>query len=861
MDAATNDAVTPEQLTFFESKIRPVLVRECYGCHSEQSGQNKGGLKLDTQAASLLGGDSGAAVIPGDLDNSLLYTAITHQDFVMPPKRKLSDSEIADFRKWILDGAPDPRVTEAVQMPQSSIGEDTIARAKDTFWAYQPPKSQMPPQGQWAKSSIDRYIEAELTKAGMTPAEDTDAATLLRRLCFDLVGLPPTPEQVRWFETAYAADADAAVERVADRLLDSDAFGEHWARHWLDVARYAESSGREVNMTFPHAWRYRDFVIDSLNHDKPFNVFVQQQIAGDLMPAETDQQWTENLVATGFLAIGTKNLNEQSSMQFAADLADEQIDATTRVFLGTSVACARCHDHKFDPIRQTDYYALAGIFRSTKTYFGNPPSEFGNFAGVQQRQRSSLLLLPVQDTNPIGKAYSKAELQSIKDEIQAKQEQLVTIRGGGTSSGRPNATAQQMRLRLNNELSELGAKISVVDDNGNPRSYCMGVQDQRTVGNAPLLVRGEVDQPADRVPRDLPTVMRDEPLKIAPGSSGRLELARWIASDENPLTARVMVNRIWHHVFGQGIVPSTEDFGATGMPPSHPELLDHLAIEFVRSDWSIKTMVRQLVTSRTYRMQSTFDSESHQKDPDNRLLWRANVKRLEAESIRDAMLSVASELETERPNGSLVAEAGFTRVRGESLEDPRDAIRRRFQTTFTSNREEAGRLMQQLRSGTPQDRLAARDRLRELGNRRGQPSATPQDDKSLDQPQSNLRSVYLPVVRDFVPRSLEVFDFADPSLISGTRETSNTPNQALFMMNNPITLRLSASFADRLNDEAKMRKDQIVLAFMLAYGRSPNNDERRASYEFFRNTDLDDDEALSAFCQALFAAAEFRYLN
>ncbi|MCC9598932.1 PSD1 and planctomycete cytochrome C domain-containing protein [Stieleria sp. JC731] len=862
MAATADSAVTPEQLTFFETKIRPVLVRECYGCHSDQSGQNKGGLKLDTQSASLLGGDSGAAIVPGDLESSLLYTAITHQDFVMPPKRKLSDAEIADFRTWILDGAPDPRVSEAVQMPSSAIDDEVIARAKATFWSYQTPTIRSPQDTtSWATTEIDRYIEAGLTSANLQPAADADPATLLRRLCFDLVGLPPSPEQVRWFESAYEVDADAAVERVVDRLLDSKAFGEHWGRHWLDVARYAESTGREVNMTFPHAWRYRDYVIESFNNDKPYDEFVQEQIAGDLLPAEDDQQWADHLIATSFLAIGTKNLNEQSAAQFAADLADEQIDATTRVFLGTSVACARCHDHKFDPIRQSDYYAMAGIFRSTKTYFGNPPSDYGNFIGVQQRQRSSLLLLPVQDEVAVGRAYSEDEFESLKNEIQEKRQQLVDLRNGESVAGRPGASAQQMRLRINNELAELSAKISVLDDDGKPRSYCMGVQDQGTVGNAPLLVRGEIDQPADRVPRDIPAVLREDQLRIPSGSSGRLELARWIGSDQNTLAARVMVNRIWHHVFGQGIVPTTEDFGATGMSPSHPELLDHLAIEFVKSDWSIKAMVRQMMTSRAYRMKSSFDVTSHQQDPDNRLLWRANVKRLGAESIRDAMLLTAGELQQEAPVGSIVADAGYTRVRGESLQDPRDA-RQRFQATLTSRRDEAAELMRQLRGGSPRERLVARNRLRELGGGRDRGSMQqPADDKSLDQADSNIRSVYLPVVRDFVPRSLEVFDFADPSLISGTRETSNTPNQALFMMNNPTTLRLSQSFAERLTKEASSRKDQVSLAFLLAYGRSPSDDEKRVSFEYFRGTDLDDDQALAAFCQALFAAAEFRYLN
>lgn len=866
-DDSTDRPLTAEQLKFFETKIRPVLVRECYGCHSKQSGQTKGGLRLDTQAAMQQGGDSGPAIVPGDLDASLFFGAITHTDFVMPPKRKLTDAEIADFKTWILDGAPDPRIVQPAEAPNQTIDDDMIAEAKRTFWAYQPPRRGEPglsEVGTWANTTIDRFLAEKLNAAGLKPAPDAAANTVLRRLCFDLVGLPPTPEQISEFTIAYERDPDAAVAHVVDQLLDSTHFGEHWGRHWLDVVRFAESTGREVNMTYPHAWRYRDYVIDSFNDDKPFDEFVQEQIAGDLLPAASDVEWSEHLIATGFLAIGTKNVNEQSGPQFDADLADEQIDATTRVFLGTSVACARCHDHKFDPIRQTDYYAMAGIFRSTETYFGNPPSEYGNFGGPQQRRNSSLILLPTDDAQPIGRSYSSEELQRLHQEIRDKQDELAQLRRGApTNAARPGVSAQQMRIRLQNELGTLSAKLSVVDQNGKPRTYCMGVQDKRSVGDVPLLVRGEIDQPAGSVKRGLPAVLSDASLSPKPGTSGRLELARWIGSDQNTLAARVMVNRIWQHVFGQGIVPSTEDFGMTGTPPSHPELLDHLAIEFVQSDWSVKTMIRQMMLSRAYRMQSTFEVASHEADPDNRLLWRSNVKRLNAESLRDAMLSIAGELDTERPTASKVAEAGYTRVRNGQLGDPRDALRRSFQTTLTSRRQQLGPIVNQLRNGNERQRASARIQLRNaLGDRQiNQLTAQAYDDGSLDSESANYRSVYLPVVRDFVPRSLEVFDFADPSMVIGARETSNTPNQALFMLNNPLTIRLSEAFASRIIQDGGSTDQRIEMAFVLVYGREPSAEERSASHRFLQSSGLLPKSAMAAFCQSLFAAAEFRYLN
>jgi hypothetical protein len=867
---ASAQPLNAEQTKFFEAKIRPVLIRECYACHSKQSGQAKGGLRLDTREGLLLGGDSGPALVSGDPEASLFFGAITHTDFVMPPNGKLSDDEIADFRSWIEAGAPDPRVTTPIDAPEQTIDQKTIAEAKRSFWAYQPPRKIEPMStseltgklAEWPQTTIDQYLVAKLQEAGLAPAPDASATIVLRRLCFDLVGLPPTPDEIRWFEKAYASDPNAAIEHVVDQLLDKPQFGERWARHWLDVVRYAESTGREVNMTYPHAWRYRDYVIDAFNDDKPFNEFVQEQLAGDLLPAKSDEEWTEHLIATGFLAFGTKNVNEQSRAQFAADLADEQIDTTTRVFLGTSVACARCHDHKFDPIRQSDYYAMAGIFRSTETFFGNPPNEYGNVNTPQMRQTSSLLLLPVADPNAPGESYSTAELEQLNQELQSKLEELSSLRRVGLSESE-RAAAQRTRLRLTAEISRLSAKLSVVDKNGEPRSYCMGVQDRDVVDDAPLLVRGEIDQPAGRVRRGLPAVLSDQPFEPKAGTSGRLELARWIGSDRNTLAARVAVNRIWAHVFGQGIVPTTEDFGMTGTYPSHPELLDHLAIEFADGGWSTKTMIRRMVTSRAYRMQSRFDAASHEQDPDNRLMWRSHRRRLDAESIRDAMLAVAGQLETARPTGSVVADAGYMRVRDGRLEDPREAIRRQIQMTLTSRRERTQAIRERLRRGNARGRMAASGQLRRQmdGRELGQLAAKAYSDASLDSNDSNHRSVYLPIVRDFVPRSLEVFDFPDPTLISGVRETSNTPNQALFMLNNPLTLRLSDAFAQRLIDEVDSPGGYVEHAFQLAYGRPPNSQERVACYRYLRDSARSPKAALASFCQSLFAAAEFRYLD
>jgi hypothetical protein len=858
------DELTRDELDFFETKIRPVLVRECYGCHSNKAGNVRGGLRLDSKELTLIGGSSGPAVVPGNLEESWLYNAITHQDYVMPPKRKLPQSVIDDFRKWIEMGAPDPRVTSIAEV-RSSITSDDIQQARESFWAYQSPVQQTPPQiedDDWTKTVIDRFILSTLKTSGLQPADDAEAWQVLRRLSFDLVGLPPTPDQIERFATAWNRNPDRAVAETVDRLLETEQFGERWGRHWLDVVRYAESTGREVNMTYPHAWRYRDYVIDSFNEDKPFNKFVQEQIAGDLLPAKTDQKWSENLVATTFLAIGPKNVNEQNRVQFAADVADEQIDATTRVFLGMSVACARCHDHKFDAIPQTDYYALAGVFRNVTTYFGNPPSEFGTFSGVQSKRNSSLIRLPVSDPNPYDRSYSEQELASLKqdmtDKLREATEYRLNNRRGSTGTDAKNA--QRNRIRMNNELAELSGKLAVVDDGGQPISYCMGVLERDVPVNAKLLVRGEIDQPAQLVQRGFPQVLCSEPVKIDTDSSGRLQLARWLASEENPLTARVMVNRIWQHLLGQGIVTSMENFGVTGQPPSHPELLDHLAAQFMASNWSIKTMIREIATSRIYRMKSTYNEQYHELDPDNALVWRANPRRLDAEAIRDAMLSISGEIEFDRPRGSEVAKAGYTRVQGGFLGNPRDIARKAFEQAAKNARTAGG---PQFRG--PAGRPFQRGRRGGAGPVPGEIAR--QVTNQLDMENTKFRSVYLPIVRNEEPRSLEVFDGADSSAITGQRESSNTANQALYMMNNRFVIQQSESFAQRITEVSSKPAEQINYAFLLAYGRPPTSGERSATLSFVRNFSTSTSyrsrsaETLSALCQSLLASAEFRYIN
>ena len=844
------EQITPDELKFFEAKIRPVLIRECYGCHSNKSGNVRGGLRLDTKELTHIGGASGPAIVPGNLEESWLYNAITHQDYVMPPKRKLPQNVIDDFRKWIEMGAPDPRINKIGEI-KSTISEDDVEQAKESFWAYQKPQPPAAPSVQdtnWPKTEIDNYILSKLEANGIQPTKDAESWKILRRLTFDLVGIPPSPEEIESFTARWKQDPDRAIASVVDRLLEKKQFGERWGRHWLDVVRYAESTGREVNMTYPHAWRYRDYVIDSFNDDKPFDRFVQEQLAGDLLPVKTDEQWAENLVATTFLAIGPKNINEQNPVQFAADVADEQIDATTRVFLGTSVACARCHDHKFDAIPQTDYYAMAGVFGNMSTFFGNVQSEYGSFSRAQAKQNSSLIVLPIDDPNPYDKSYSKRELAQLEEKITGAMEEMRAARRDRSS--RDQKTAAKERIRMLSILQKLSGMLGVVDDDGEPISFCMGVQEDGLPSNSKLLVRGEIDQSAQVVERGLPQVLCSTPVSIPAKSSGRLQLARWIGSDDNPLTARVMVNRIWQHMIGQGIVTSTENFGTTGQPPSHPELLDYLAVRFVESGWSVKTLVRDIATSRVYRMRSTFNEKHHEHDPDNALVWRANPRRLDAEALRDAMLRISGEIDFERPRGSEVAKAGYVRVQSGQLGSARGATA--AQSGMRRNRESSGTSRRRTERGS------TAFRSRGLAGRTTNP---------LDMEAAKFRSVYLTIVRDEEPRSLSVFDYADSSAITGTRESSNTANQALYMMNNQFVIQQSEAFARRVLESSKQPKEQIEYAFKLAYGRPPTSGELSATIAFARdfvssvNRRTQRGLTMAALCQSLFAAAEFRYLD
>lgn len=817
MSSTGGDAGSPDQIEFFEKTIRPALIKHCYECHSKESGKIKGGLVLDTRESTRLGGDSGPAVVPFKPEESLLLTAIHYEDsdLEMPPKYRLDSDLVKAFEEWIAAGAADPR--------ERASGEQSIEKYTNTIdiekgrahWAYQTPKTAAPPavaDTAWPRNAIDHHIAAAQAAAGVTPAPDAEPRSLIRRLSYDLTGLPPTPEEARDFARAYAESPDSAIETTVSRLLASERFGERWGRHWLDVARYGESTGKEINATYPDAWRYRDYVIDAFNADKPFDEFLSEQIAGDLLPAASPTERAEHLVATGFLAIGTKGLNEQNSRQFRFDLVDEQIDTTTQAFLATTVACARCHDHKFDPVPMSDYYALAGIFLSSETLFGTAN-------GQQNRRATDLIELPAGTAKLPDR--SLAEMIDLEYQRDLVNERIETLRNEAAEARREGGeaggdAAQRALLRILATTTQLGileGTLAAYEDDGTARALALGMRDRPEPFDSQVLIRGEEDQATEsRVPRGfLQVVKTGDEKAIPPDRSGRLELAQWMTSPENPLTARVIANRIWLWLFGEGLVSTPDNFGTTGEGPSHPELLDHLAVRLVELDWSVKDLIREIVSSRTYRMATTFDADDFEKDPDNRLLWRVSPRRLDAESLRDATLAVSGQLDLARPLGSAVAEAGVGFV-GRNI-----------------------------------------------------PEASFETD-------SRHRSIYLPIVRGAVPESLALFDFSDPSLIAGKREITTVPSQALYLMNSPFIQSAADAFSRRLIEADLQGPELARQAFELAYSRPPTQAEGEGAKAFFerflaaaeadgKSPDEAKRLAFTSFCQSLLASAGFSYLD
>jgi len=929
--AIADDAteLSPGNRTFFENKIRPVLVKHCYACHSEQAVRTKklrGGLRLDSRAALLKGGESGPALDLEKPAESLLLQALKYESLEMPPQGALPASIVADFQKWIELGAPDPR--------RQTTGRTRVIdfAAARNHWAYQPLRAPgIPDPGQARVAApIDAFIWDRLAKAKLKPVPLAERGVLVRRLYFDLLGLPPTVEQIEAF---VSDDAPDAYVRLVDELLASPHFGERWGRHWLDVVRYAESITLR-GFVFPEAWRYRDYVIQSFNADRPFDRFVREQISGDLLSdASTSlQQRRRNLVATTFLTMGNNNLEDQDKGKLRMDVVDEQLETIGRGFLAQTIGCARCHDHKFDPIPTRDYYALAGILRNTKTLNHANVSKWiemplpldpereadlkrheSQVAALQKRIKAikkktpeataGLAPLPVQQIPGIVVDDQQAEITGnwVKSQftksyigtgyqhdqgqpkgantaifravlpadgeyevrfaytpggnrspavpvtvltenssrtVVVNQTKRPAIDGRFVSLGRyaflrnannqvrvvnsgttgvviidavqflpveladkpiatkPAATAAKKSKPPKRPLRELERELKALKASGFERPKYMSIQEEDKIEDTRVHIRGNVHNLGATVPRGFLRVIDvEQDRKLPSDQSGRKQLGEWIGSSRNPLTARVLANRLWHWLFGAGLVPTPDNFGTTGQTPSHPQLLDYLAARVLQSNWSVKTVLREMVLSETYRRSSQSYALNIEVDPDNRLLWKMNRRRLDAESLLDAMLAI---------NGQLRRQVGGSLIRA-----------------GTSN-----------------------DYDYEHANKR--------------------RAVYWPVFRNSLPDIFRVFDFANPSMVTGRRDTSSTAPQALFMMNNPWVIQQAELAATRLlaetGDDDPGRAHRIVLQTL---GRPATSDELRSIVSYVNTADPATTRQVrwSQVIQSLFASIDFRYID
>jgi hypothetical protein len=959
----------PSAVEFFEKQIRPLLAARCFECHGPS--KQKGGLRLDSREGVLAGGDTGPAIVPGKPEESLLIEAINYGDlYQMPPKSRLPAGEVASLTKWVEMGAPWPSGAGGATPPAAPSAFDLKARAK--HWSFQPLRAEMPPEVHdraWPFSPIDAFLLARLEANGLRPAPDAPRATWLRRVTFDLTGLPPSPEEI----DAFLSDASPqAHEGVVDRLLNSPRYGERWARHWLDLVRYAETSGHEFDYDIPDAWRYRDHVIRAFNADLPYNQFIVEHLAGDLLdqPRRNPADGTnESVQATGFFFLGEGTHSPVDLLEEQAARIDNQIDVVGKAFLGLTIACARCHDHKFDPISQKDYYALSGYLKSSRHQraFLDPPGRNGDAIAELRSLRAAIaerLDHPAEAPPPArperdgavlfedfdrpafngwsvtGDAFGSGPTQPGEIRIQAggAAPSASFVRPGVAHSGlisnrlqgvlrSPTFTIEHATIHY--LASGKGGRINVVIDGFEkirdpiyggltlaveagdvPRWYAQDVSmwrghrayieisdgatvdyrgaqatyfpgdgwiavdaiwfadapppaqsetagDDRALDlNDPDLARlidryGELEarlQPPRLAPAILDGTPEDDRVHVrgstrtlgevvprrflevfslpspregeaaagrggqpavaseaapAPPPSGRLELARRLVDPSNPLVARVLVNRVWKHHFGEGLVKTPDDFGAMGQPPSHPELLDWLARRFIAGGWSIKRLHREIVLSRAYRMQSRIDPASEPLDPDNRLLHRMNVRRLEAEALRDAVLAVS------------------------------------------------GRLVDALYGPSVPPHLTP------FQEGRGRPATSGPLDGD------GRRSLYLNVRRNFLSPFLTAFDFPAPATCVGRRNISNVPAQALTLLNDPFLIEQSRIWAKRAT--ANGGEPQAVLAglYRTAFGREPSETERTAALAFLAARSSPDDPlaAWAELCHVLFNTKEFLFIE
>ncbi len=780
----------PDSVEYFETHVRPVLAQHCYACHSSKSKKIEGGLVLDTAIGWQSGGDSGPALIPGEPDQSLLVAAMKYEGIEMPPEGRLSDDVVAKIEAWVKAGANDPRSGD---LPESLRRSINLEEGKK-FWAFQPPVPRPIPEsnaasasadGQRVASRVDAFLDIERRAREIPLAPEASPDVALRRLSFDLTGLPPDPEVVR----AYVADPSRQHwSRIVDQYLASPEFAEHWGRHWLDVARYADSNGSDFNATFHHAWRYRNWVVQAVARDLPVDQFIRMQVAGDLMPFADDAQRADQLVATSFLMIGPKMLSERNKDKLRMDVVDEQIDTIGKTFMGLTLGCARCHDHKFDPIPTEDYYALAGIFRSTRTLQGESQKYVSAWKDT---------LLPVAQARIDEVTAHQKRATEFDKEIKRLTKEIETAKKATTEDQGVNEQLGTLEAKLKETQESLKAHKETAPE---PLPMAFAAQDMDTtaIGNAFVCIRGEVENEGAHVERGFLQVCSLEAPPMPTASSGRLELADWLTHPRHPLVSRVYVNRVWMLLFGEGLVRTLDNFGIQGETPSHPELLDHLALEFMEQGWSLKQLVRRLACSDAYRLSCELNPAAEAKDPENRYLWRAHRKRVPAEGLRDTLVQAAGLLS---------------------------------RTPSVNVMQSFGTLVDQNVSST-----------------------------SVSVARTTRRTVYEPVIRNYVSPLLVAFDFADPDLIVPQRPTTNVPAQALVLLNSPEVLeyvkKIHARMLQGTSDSSTERTEWIYLQLL---GRHPSTEEMELASQSLGAHPIDSD--WQSLIHALVASTAFRLLD
>jgi len=919
-------AQTAEQVEFFEKKIRPVLAGSCQGCHNAKLKSAE--LDMSTAAGFRAGGQSGPLVDTAKPEESRLLKVVSYDERLkMPPTGKLSAAQLADLGAWVKMGAPWPNAGEASAAATGwSVrkGGRNFSEEEKKFWSFQALKPVTPPavrDESWVRTPVDRFILAKLEQQDLKPAAPAAKATLLRRVTFDLTGLPPTEQEIRDF---LADSSSGAYRAVVERLLASPRYGERWGRHWLDVARYADSTGNDEDHRYPYAWRYRDYVIEAFNSDMPYDQFVREQIAGDLMPAASGGVNRRGIIATGFLALGAKAIAQQDKQKMLYDVYDEQLDVVSKSFLGLTLSCARCHDHKFDPLLQRDYYSLVNFFANTKSFKEAqthvskllyvplaPREEYKKYLahqdavgqkkleiedlGEQEKERFSAGLTPrladymvaARQVNLTRRPSAEvAAEKGLKPEILAKwakylefdwrqkphledwskaddataaqvagqyqQRYQQQLQKWTRRLGRWRENARRMLKEMNMppppkpefKAEEDGFFYDIYVDGKGP--FGLTVKDQERVfspqaretlarlkqqlaglqqsgppepdmacsveeADQPLaqkvFIRGDYNSLGEDAPKAFPLILRraQDPAAGDQGS-GRRALADWLASPGNPLTPRVMANRIWQRHFVEGIVRTPDNFGKMGERPTHPELLDWLAGEFVARGWSVKQMHRTILLSNAYQMDSAPSADALKKDRENRLFSRFHRRRLDVEEIRDGLLAM---------DGSLDVTVGGT-----------------------------------LQKGFGTDGENSQDRL------------------SVNPETLTRRSVYLPLRRANLPTLFNLFDFGDATTTQGRRAATNVAPQALFMLNSDFVTRTSATAAKQILEDASLNpRSRMEAAYLRTLNRKPVPEEVDAGLSYVAGYqrkfpgNAGDQEAWQSLCRVLMASNDFIYVD